>query len=49
VIRTEKAVLDLTTRRVRLSSPNQPVTGNIHVPDFEKTKDAPNPQPKDTP
>ena len=49
VIRTEKAVLDLTTRRVRLSSPNQPVTGNIHVPDFEKPKDAPNPQPKDTP
>ncbi len=49
VIRTEKAVLDLTTRRVQLSSPNQPVTGNIHIPDFEKPKDAPNPKPKDTP
>ena len=47
VIRTEKGVLDLTTQRVRLSSPNQPVTGNIHVPDFEKTKDAPKPQTKD--
>jgi lipopolysaccharide export system protein LptA len=51
MIRTEKGVLDLTTQRVKLSSPNQPVTGNIHVPDFEKTKptDTPNPQPKDTP
>ncbi len=45
VIHTEKAVLDLTTRRVRLSSPNQPVTGKIHVPDFENN----NTQPKDTP
>ncbi|MFM7622922.1 MAG: LptA/OstA family protein [Alphaproteobacteria bacterium] len=45
VIRTEQAVLDLTTRRVRLKSPNQPVTGTLHVPDFEKDKT----QPKDTP
>jgi lipopolysaccharide export system protein LptA len=39
VIKTNQAILDLTTQRVRLTSPNQPVTGNIHVPDFDKPKD----------
>ena len=34
IINTNQAVINLTNKRIKLNSPSNPITGNIHVPDF---------------